>query len=153
LKETVQAEQAIVRTNNLQKLYKELKTDIKFINKRSALYYNSKRSIGPTLREGDKVYLLRKNIKTARLSDKLDYKKLGLFVIIKVVGPVNYKLKLPKTINIYPVFYISLLEKAPPGAPAALTVEIEPINPEAEYKVERVLDYRLYRGSVQYLIK
>jgi len=33
------------------------------------------------LKEGDKAYLLRKNIKTKRLSDKLDHKKLGPFEI------------------------------------------------------------------------
>ena len=44
------------------------------------------------LKEGDKVYLLRKNINTQRLSNKLDYKKLGLFKIIKVIRLVNYKL-------------------------------------------------------------
>ncbi len=70
----------------------------------------------PKLKEGEKVYLLRKNIQTKQPSNKLDHKKLGLFEINKKFGPVIYKLKLPKIIEIYPMFYISLLEKAPPGA-------------------------------------
>ena len=62
------------------------------------MYYNRKHSIGPTLKEGDKVYLLRKNIATKRPSDKLDHKKLRPFEITKKKGLVNYRLKLPKTI-------------------------------------------------------
>ena len=71
--------------------------------------------MGPELKEGNKVYLLRKNVKTKRPSNKLDYKKLGPFKIDKKIGSVNYKLKLPKTIEIYPVFHISLLELALAG--------------------------------------
>ena len=42
------------------------------------------------LKERDRVYLLRKNIKITRLSNKLDYKKLRLFEITKVKELVNY---------------------------------------------------------------
>ena len=80
--------------------------------------------MGLSLKEGDKVYLLRKNIATKQLSDKLDHKKLRLFKITEVKSLVNYRLKLPKTIKIHPVFYISLLELAPPGSPLALKTEV-----------------------------
>ena len=88
------------------------------------MYYNQKYSVGPMLKEGDKVYLLRKNIVTKRLSDKLDYKKLGLFKIIEIKGLVNYRLKLPKTIKIHPIFYVSLLKPAPLGSLLALKIEV-----------------------------
>ena len=97
--------------------------------------------------------MLRKNIQTKRPSSKLDHKKLGPFKIKKVVGPVNYQLDLPKTMNIHSVFHISLLEKAPPGAPPAPITEILLVNPNAEYEVQEILNHRLYRGSVQYLIR
>ena len=58
----------------------------------------------------DKVYLLRKNIKTIRLSNKLDYTKLGLYRIKKILGSVNYKLDLLKKIRIYLSFYIFILK-------------------------------------------
>jgi hypothetical protein len=80
--------------------------------------------VGPTLKEGDKVYLLRKNIATKRLSDKLDHKKLGPFEIAKIKSLVNYCLKLLKTIKIHPVFYVSLLKPAPPGSLLALKTEV-----------------------------
>ena len=54
-----------------------------------AQFINLKRSRGSILKKGDKVYLLRKNIKTIRLSNKLDYTKLRLFKIRKILGLVN----------------------------------------------------------------
>jgi anaerobic ribonucleoside-triphosphate reductase len=81
--------------NLMKNLYKELLQDIKFIINKSLIYYNKKRLRGPTLLEGDLVYLLRKNIKTKRLSSKLDYTKLGLFKVLKVLGLLIYKLELP----------------------------------------------------------
>jgi hypothetical protein len=72
----------------------------------------------------------------------LDYKKLGPFKIKKIIGLVNYELVLPKTINIYPIFYISLLELILLGVLLALVTEIELINPNTKYKVEEILDYK-----------
>ena len=65
----------------LKTLYYELARNLEFINIRLVMYYNRKRSKGLALREGDPVYLLRRNLKTKRLSTKLDYTKLGLFKI------------------------------------------------------------------------
>jgi hypothetical protein len=56
------------------------------------------------------VYLLRRNIKIKRPSDKLNHTKLGPFKIIRKLGLVIYKLEIPKGIRIYPVFYVLLLE-------------------------------------------
>src|SRR5271163_3430969 len=75
-----------VKVKELKTLYKELSLDIEFIAARSVIYYDKKHSIGPTLKEGDKVYLLQKNIKTKQPSNKLDHKKLGLFIINKKTG-------------------------------------------------------------------
>jgi len=76
-------------------------------------YANKKRITGPLLKKGDKVYLLRKNIKTKWPSNKLDFKKLGLFEILEKIRDVNFKLWLPKTSRLYPIFYILLLELVP----------------------------------------
>jgi hypothetical protein len=59
-----------------------------------------------------------------RLSDKLDYKKLGLFEIDKKLGLVIYHLKLLKIIEIYPIFHVSLLELVPPRALLVLKTEV-----------------------------
>ena len=71
---------------------------------------NYKRLRGLTFKEGDKVYLLKRNIKFNKLTKKLDIVKLGLFKILRKKGLVNYKLELSKRIRIYLVFYILLLE-------------------------------------------
>jgi hypothetical protein len=82
--------------------------------------------MGPTLKKGDKVYLLRKNIKTLRLSDKLDNKKIGLYEIDEVIRLVNFRLRLLKHMKIYLVFHIALLELAPHNAPLVLETRLEP---------------------------
>ena len=61
-------------------------------------------------KKGDKTHLLRKNIKTIRLSNKLDYTKLKLYRVKKILGLINYKLDLPKKIRIYLSSYILILE-------------------------------------------
>ena len=66
---------------------------------------------------------------------------------------MNYELALLRTMNIYLVFYISLLEKALEGAPPAPLTEIQLVNLNAEYEVETILDYQCIRGKVRYLIK
>jgi len=43
-----------------------------------------------TLKKENKIYLFYCNIKIKQLSDKLNYKKLKLFKIKKVLGLVNY---------------------------------------------------------------
>jgi hypothetical protein len=72
----------------------------------------------------------------------LDHKKLRLFKIQKIIRLINYKLILPKTINIYPVFYISFLELVLLGVLPAPVIEIEPVNPNTEYKIKEILDYK-----------
>jgi hypothetical protein len=94
------------------------------------------------LKKGDKIYLIQRNIQIKQLSTKLDYKKLGLFKIKKITRLVNYELVLPKTINIYPVFYISFLELVLPGVLLAPVTEIELINPNTEYKIKEILDHK-----------
>ena len=71
----------------------------------------------PLLRRGDKVYLLQRHIKTKKPSNKLDFKKLGLFKILGKTSIVNYQLDLPKHSRLYSMFYILLLELAQGNVP------------------------------------
>jgi len=45
-------------------LYVDLKETAKLVQERIKRYYNTKRSKGPDLKEGDKVWLLYKNFKS-----------------------------------------------------------------------------------------
>lgn len=77
--------------------------------------------MGLDLKKGGMVYLLRRNIKTKRPSNKLDHIKLGPYKIRDKLELVIYKLELPKEMRIYLVFYISLLEPAPNNARLGLS--------------------------------
>ena len=45
-------------------LYIDLKATAKLVQEQIKRYYNAKRSKGPDLKEGDKVWLLHKNFKS-----------------------------------------------------------------------------------------
>jgi hypothetical protein len=137
----------------LKIFHEELAVDLIFFTKKILLYYDEYYNIRPTFKKRDKIYLIQRNIQIKQPSTKLDHKKLGLFKIKKVIVLVNYKLVLPKTINIYLVFYISLLELVLPGALPAPVTKIEPINPNAEYKIKEILDYKRVRNYIKYLVK
>jgi len=59
-------------------------------------YYDPKRSKGLILEEGDKVYLLWRNIRLKRPYEKLDFKKYSPYWIKKKFSDLVYKLKLLK---------------------------------------------------------
>lgn len=75
---------------------------------------------------------------------------MGLFTITKVINPVTVMLKLPPLLRqIHPVFHSSLLKAigqvastSPPGS----------VNGN-EYKIEEILDSKVTRGQLKYLIK
>jgi hypothetical protein len=56
------------------------------------LYANKSKLEEPHLREGDLIYLLRRNIKITRPSDKLDLKKIGLFKIKRNIRDISFEL-------------------------------------------------------------
>lgn len=151
----IKSADAELHANELRKLHTQMQLDIEFLNERMKHYYNLGHQEAPTFKRGEKVYLLRRNLKTTRPSDKLDYKKLGPYKIVKQTGPVNYKLDLPSTMkNVHPVFHVSLLEKAAQNVPVnTQPIEIEMEN-DREYEVERILDHRLTtNGKTEYLVR
>ena len=97
------------------------------------------------------VYLLRKNIKIKRPSDKLDYTKLEPFKIKDKLGPVTFRLNLLEGIRIYPVFHVSLLE------PALDNVRLGPIQIDEEtqtslYEVDKIIEHKEVQDGHYYLI-
>ncbi|KAG0158309.1 hypothetical protein PDIDSM_5822 [Penicillium digitatum] len=89
------AESARLKATELRKLHAQLSRDIDFVNLRMKEYYDKHHQVGPDLKEGERVYLLRRNIKTKRPSNKLDHLRLGPFKVEEKMGPVNCRLKLP----------------------------------------------------------
>lgn len=146
------APRAAVRADRLQELHEHLKAELEFTRERMRTNYDNKRVEGPTLQEGDHVYLFARNLHTKRPSRKLDFKKLGPFRIVKKVASSNYELDLPTSMKVRTkVFHISLLEPAPEAAP--LEEEIEAEADEEEFDVDEILDSQLRNGELHYLIR
>jgi len=103
---------ATVKATEIRELYQELCKELSFINKKMAHYTNRQRVKGPPLKEGDAIYLLKRNIKTKQPSNKLDYKQLGPFKILQKLSDVSYKLDLPGTTKLHNHFHVSLLKPA-----------------------------------------
>jgi hypothetical protein len=129
-----------------------LRKILEFVRERMREHYDKKRLEGPRLKEGDKVFLKTQNFKTKRPSEKLDFKKIGPFKIIKKISTTNYKLALSETIRLRTnVFYISLLKPVPKNARVDDKVETE--DHEEEFDVDTVLDLRISEGKLEYLVK
>jgi hypothetical protein len=90
------------------------------------MYYNKSKLEKSRFREEDLVYLLRRNIKITRPSNKLDYKKFGPFKVKRNIKNINYKLYLLFTIRIHLIFHIFLLELANLNISAGPAPEIYP---------------------------
>ena len=74
----------------------------------------------------DEVWLLCRHIQTTRPSSKLDFKRLGQFMIIQKISSHAYKLDLPTSMKCYPVFHVSLLV---PAATNPLVGQKQPAPP------------------------
>ena len=68
-------------------------------------------------------------IRITRLSNKLDFTKLELFKILKVLELITYKLDLPDNMRITRIQYILVLELADPETP--FVEDILHINPKS----------------------
>jgi len=125
-------------------------------NKDNAKYANRKRT-DVDFKVGDQVFVSTINMKTNRPTKKLDYRMIGPYPIIEKINEVAYKVALPKTVKVHPVFHVSLLEpakldtdefRAKPDAPPPVL-----IDEEYEWEVEEILDSRIYRRKLQYYVK
>ncbi len=106
------AQKVTLQIEQLQQLQKELQKNIQFLSKRMTLYANKRRNRKPTLKERNKAYLLRRNIKMKRSSNKLNHTKLESYKILEIKELINYKLNLSASMKIHSIFHICLLKSA-----------------------------------------
>ncbi|KGY14979.1 hypothetical protein PABG_12091 [Paracoccidioides brasiliensis Pb03] len=104
---------------------------------------------------GGKVFLSFKDYRIQRPSRKHADQSEGPFEIIEKIGN-SYKLELPDSMKIHPVFFPDKLRKAADNPlPGQVNVTPDPVKIEGEneWEVEKVLASRISRGKLQYRVK
>ena len=113
-----------------------------------------------TFKKGQRVLLstvnIRDDINKRRPAKKLTPRWIGPYTIEEVISPTAYKLQLPDTLRIHPVFHISLLK--PYQTDDEFEREQQPpppvtIDNQEEYEVEEILDTKTIQGKRHFLIK
>jgi hypothetical protein len=108
------------------------------------------------LKEGDYIWLKRGILQTARPLPKLDFKRVGKFKIGKMVSSHAYKLEIPPSMKVHPVFDISRLE---PASNDPLQGQQQPRPPptiiagQQEWDVEEILEARTQYHKPLFLVK
>ena len=106
-------------------------------------YYNQKhRDIQFAV--GDVVLLSTQNLRLKGVPHKLQRKFCGPYKILDKIGTQAYRLKLPDTWKIHPVFHVSLLKKWNASTVLQVPGDIELADPDqsAYFEVEKVLRWR-----------
>jgi hypothetical protein len=144
-------------SDRLRLIHEELKAKLLHAQESQARDYNCHVLEEPTFKPGQLVWLLRRNVKTTRPSDKLDHHRLGPYPVIRAYGKVTYLLNLPPYLSrLHPVFHVSLLE--PYNNPSKFSTHATPepfeITPEQDPAVliSRVLECRKIGHRFEYLV-
>jgi len=129
---------------------------------RQTKYANQSRR-DETYNVGDQVLLSTTNINDDinknRPARKLNPKWIGPYLIEEVISPTVYKLTLPKTMKIHPVFHVSLIkpyrttnefEREIPPPPVIINENEDEYD---EYEVESILDMKTKHKKKFYLVK
>ncbi|MBW0461077.1 hypothetical protein O181_000792 [Austropuccinia psidii MF-1] len=148
------AEKLSPKLQSVQKVVKAvLESEIKCFKK----YTNINIAIPPDFQPGDKVWLASKNIKTSRPTKKLSERWLQCFEVLKKICSHAYHLQLAlQWKSVHPVFHVSLLEPVkqssiPNGNKLPPTPAL--VEEQEEWEVSQVLDSKLKRGKLWYLVK
>lgn len=157
-------ESEFIEPRNYPDFTKRMESLVKFCNEQITLaqayqstYANEKRLPAPRYQVGDTVYLSLKNIALSRPSKKLDHLCAGPWRIIAMKTPLVAKLDLPFQLKVDNNFHVSLLRPAYVGYPSQhqenpQPLEITPSGHEV-HEVEAILDSRIRRKKVQYLVR
>ncbi|ESK85053.1 hypothetical protein Moror_15697 [Moniliophthora roreri MCA 2997] len=105
--------------------------------------------------KGQKVWLEGKNLDFGYLTRKLSPKREGPFEVEEVMGPVAYKLKLPRQWKIHPVFHVGLLspykETDEHGA-NYLEPPLDIIEGHEEFEIEAIIGHKPRKTPKKFLV-
>ena len=113
------------------------------------------RKAHPVINIRDKVWLLCRNLKTNRPCDKLDFRRLGPFSVVKQINDIAFRLELPPSMKIHPIFHVFLLEPYKTSSILGRSqVPPPPVEIEGneEFEVSEILDSRIIRRKLEYLV-
>jgi hypothetical protein len=140
----------------LQTALSSAKSNLASAQQRQKTYADKRRRDHP-FQVGDQVLLAaRKNQLAPGLSSKLSAKYFGPFEIVAAVGTRAFKLNLPGTVNIHPVFHVSQLKPyVSSSAPVPVTTP-PPLYTDKRggvYAVETILAKKRVGKEWKYLVK
>ena len=105
--------------------------------------------------KGQKVWLDMRNLRT-KYNKKITPKREGPFEITEVLGPVTYRLRLPKTWRIHNVFHSILLKpftETSQYGPVKTKPPPDLIEGEEQYEVDHIISHRKRLGRYSYLVR
>ncbi|MBW0569038.1 hypothetical protein O181_108753 [Austropuccinia psidii MF-1] len=144
-------------STKIQSVQQDVKRELEVAINSFKRYADKSRASPPVFNPGDMVWLSSKNIKSTRPTKKLSERWLGPFPILKKVSTHAYHLKLPSQWkSIHPVFHISLLEPVKTSTIPNRHQEPPPpiiIEEEEEWEVSQILDSKLKRGKLWYVVE
>jgi Chromo (CHRromatin Organisation MOdifier) domain len=120
-------------------------------------YYDAHKSEARVYDIGSKVWLDGINITTLWPMKKFDDKRYRPFEVLAKVGPSSYRLKIPTTWHVHPVFNKILLTPfQTPSFPSQQRNHPRPpmliVGQEKEYEIEEIHNSRRCRGCLEFLV-
>ena len=140
----------------MKEIHEETQAALKKSQDDMKLYADRRRSEPPQYKIGDRVWLSTKDLQlSGRPTRKLAERWIGPYPIKKIISSNAVELDLPFSQKIHPVVNVSRIRpytRPMKGQKIAPPPPVE-IDGEKEFEVEEILDVRLKRNKMEYLVK